>query len=358
VWTVADLDGNRGAIAALSLALSLAMLLRRTYPLALVASVLLYFAVTAAAGWNTPDVTFFPSAALIVSSYSVAAHSETRTGLIGAALVACVPVAGFVAGDLSIVQVFFMLLFNAASWSAGQLVRTREDETLRVSARSAALEREAEERTRAAVADERARIARELHDVVSHGLSGMVFEAAGAERVVDRDPELALEALQSIQTAGADAAAELRRLLGMMRSAPGAGAPDTIPTLTRVDELVDRARRSGVDASLVTDGELDALPAGLQLAAYRIVQEALTNVVKHAPGAAAQVALRRAPGSLEVEIADSGTRAPRPSSSPGHGLIGMRERVALYGGELETRALRPAGFRVVARFPLGHAAGR
>jgi signal transduction histidine kinase len=355
VWTVADLDGNRYAIAALSLALAFSMLLRRAYPLVVVGCVLAYFAVTAVAGWNTPDVTFFPSAALMISADSVAAHGDTRTGLLGAGLIACVPLAGFLAGDLSIVEVFFMLLFNAASWSAGQLVRNREEEARRIGHRSAALEREAEERTRAAVAEERARIARELHDVVSHGLSGMVFEAAGAERVLERDPERAREALHSIRTAGTDAAAELHRLLGMMRSAPADGSPDALPTLAGVDELVERARRSGVEVSFATDGQLDALPAGLQLAAYRIVQEGLTNVLKHAPGASARVALRQLPGRLEVEVVDSGAARAAPTSPLGHGLVGMRERVAVYGGELETGPVQPAGFRVLARFPLANA---
>jgi signal transduction histidine kinase len=355
VWTVSGLEGNQDAIAALSFALAVTLLLRRAYPLAVVGAVALYFVITSAAGWNTPDVTFFPSAALIVAAYSVAAFSDTRTGLIGAGLVAFVPVAGFVVGDLSIVEVFFILLFNGASWSAGQLVRTREEEARSIGLRSAALEREAEERTRAAVADERARIARELHDVVSHGLSGMVFAAAGAERVLDRDPRLAQDALRSIQSTGADAAAEMRRLLGMMRGAPIAGSPDALPAIADVDELVARARRSGGAVSLATDGELDALPAGLQLAAYRIVQEGLTNVAKHASGATAQVALRAHGGQLEVEIVDSGAPGAARVSPPGHGIVGMRERVALYGGELEAGPVQPTGFRVVARFPLGPA---
>lgn len=354
VWTVSGLHGDRAAIAALTGVLALTLLVRRRYPLAVVASVCLYFVVTAVAGWNTPDVTFFPSAALMLASYSVAAHGDLRAALIGAALVVAIGVAALVTGDLSAVGVFFFLLFNAASWSAGQLVRTRDEQVRTEAARSSVLERETAERTRVALAEERARIARELHDVVSHGLSGIMLEAAGAEHLAERDPDRVREALRSIQAAGAEANGELRRLLGMMRSAPAGRGEPPIPALADADELVARARRSGLDVDFTSDGELDGLPAGLQLAAYRIVQEALTNVVKHAHGAATRVALRREPGRLEVEVTDSGGRTSR-GAKHGHGLVGMRERVALYGGDLDAGPLPGGGFRVLATFPLAGA---
>ncbi|MEA2405238.1 MAG: hypothetical protein QOE08_1885, partial [Thermoleophilaceae bacterium] len=278
VWTVTGLHGSRAAIAALSAALAVVLLLRRRHPLAVMVGVCAYFVVTAAAGWNTPDVTFFPSAALMLASYSVAAHGDLRSALIGAGLVVGIGVAALANGDLNLVGVFFLLLFNAASWSAGQLVHARDEQAQTLSARSAALERETEERTRVAVAEERARIARELHDVVSHGLSGMMLEAAGAEHVVRDDPDAARNSLRSIQHAGGEATGELRRLLGMMRGAAARGDDDALPTLARVGELVERARRAGSEVELIGEGDLETLPAGLQVAAYRIVQEALTNV--------------------------------------------------------------------------------
>jgi signal transduction histidine kinase len=352
VWTVGDLVGNRAAISAISLAVGLSLFFRRRHPFAVLVGVCAYFPITAAAGWNTPEVTFFPSGMLMLASYSVAAHGDRRRALAGAALVVAVAVAGIAAGDLGAQEAFFFLLFNAAAWTGGLLVHSREQQAVELVGRSEALEREAEERARVAAAEERARIARELHDVVSHGLSGIVLEAAGAERVLDRDPEAVRGALDSIQRAGREATGELRRLLGMMRTARGAGDAGPLPALTRAGELAGRARRAGIKVELRTEGDLAALPAGLQVAAYRILQEAVTNVLKHAPGTTAYMVVRRTPSSLEVGVLDEGDGRTAARAPPGHGLIGMRERVALYGGVLEAGTRQGGGFRVHAHFPL------
>jgi signal transduction histidine kinase len=353
VWTVDDLVGDRAATAAAGAGLALALAFRRHRPLAVTVVICAFFPVTAALGWNTPDATFFPSAALMLCSYSVAAHGEHRTALVGAALVVAVAIGGMMAGDLDAGQAFFLLLFNAAAWSGGWIVKTRERDVVELAGRFDALEREADERARVAAAEERARIARELHDVVSHGLSGIVLEAAGAERSLERDGEAARSALRSIQQAGRDASDELRRLLGLMRSTEDAACGSELPNLSRAEELAERARRAGATVDLDTEGDLESLPAGLQLTSYRIVQEALTNVLKHARGAATEVAIRRTARSLEVEVTDRGGPPATGRARPGHGLVGMRERVALYGGELEAGPLPGGGFSVHARFPLG-----
>jgi signal transduction histidine kinase len=352
VWTVDDLEGDRAATAAVSATLALALAFRRRQPLAVMVAVCAFFPITSATGWNTPDATFFPSAALMLSSYSVAAHGERRAALVGVALVGAVAIGGTAAGDLGVGQAFFLLLFNAAAWSGGRIVHTRERNVVELADRFDALERAADERARIAAAEERARIARELHDVISHGLSGIVLEAAGAERVFERDSDAVRGALRSIQHAGREAADELHRLLGIMRSTDYAAPGSELPRLSQAEELADRARRAGAEVDFDTEGDLDSLPAGLQLASYRIVQEALTNVLKHAPGAATEVAIRRTPRSLEIEVTDRGGPPATSRARPGHGLVGMRERVALYAGELEAGPLPDGGFSVHASFPL------
>ena len=339
-------------MAALSLALTLPLLFRRDHPLAVLVWVCAYFAVSSAAGFNTPDVTFFPSAALMIASYSVAAHGDDRAALTGAALVVALVAAELAAGEIAAQEAFFILLFNAAAWSGGKIVHVREQHVVELTGRSAVLEREAEERARVAAVEERARIARELHDVVSHGLSGITLEAAGAERALERDPERVRDALRAIQDAGREATEELRRLLGVMRAGEGAFGEAPLPTLRRADELVARARRRDADVRLRIEGDLDALPAGVDVAAYRILQEAVTNLLKHAPGAAADVVIRRSPELLVLEVTDDGPGRSSTPARPGHGLIGMRERVALYGGALEAGPLPAGGFRIHARFPL------
>ena len=352
VWTVDGLGGDRDVIAAASLALTLSLAFRRHHPLAVLVCVCAFFPLSSAAGWDVPSVTFFPSAALMLASYSVAAHGDLRTALTGAALVVGVIVVGIPVGDVGAPEAFFILLFNSATWTGGRLVHSRERQVVELAGRSEALEREAEERARIAAVEERARIARELHDVVSHGLGGITLEAAGAEHILDRDPEAARAALRAIQHAGREAMGELRRLLGVIRATPQAGDDAPLPSLQRAGELVERARRAGADVELRSEGDLAALPSGVDVAAYRILQEALTNVLKHAPRARTRAVVRRGTVSLEVEVTNEGGAPASPPPRPGHGLVGMRERVALYGGALDAGPLPVGDFRVHARLPL------
>lgn len=207
----------------------------------------------------------------------------------------------------------------------------------------------------AAVLEERQRLARELHDVVAHGLSVIVLQAGAARRVAATDPDRAGAALATIEQAGRDALVEMRRLLGVMR-AGAESALDPQPGLDALDALIDRLRSAGLRVELRREG-LGRLPVGVDLSAYRIVQEALTNAVKHAPGARIEVALRQDGARLEVEVRDDGAAEPRPTEPPagGHGLLGMRERVALFDGQLEAGP-HGAGYRVRATLPLERAA--
>jgi signal transduction histidine kinase len=213
------------------------------------------------------------------------------------------------------------------------------------------------------VTAERMRVARELHDAVAHNISVIAIQAGGADGIVERDPERALQSAELIAAVAREALAELGRLVGTPPDADAFGAGLTPPSLAHVDALAARARDAGQPVELRVEGEPAALPGGVELAAYRIVQEALTNASKYAAGARAQVVVRYERHAVEVEIADEGG-APAPAaagragggdSGLGHGLIGIRERVALYGGTVDAGRRPSGGFRVHARLPIGGA---
>jgi signal transduction histidine kinase len=211
-------------------------------------------------------------------------------------------------------------------------------------------ERERDLAAREAVVEERARIARELHDVIAHNVSMMVVQA-GAERRVVEPTSGTRDVLETIEQIGRSALTEMRRLVGMLRT----DAPDSLspqPGLDDVPALVTKIREAGLPVELSVEGERRALPAGIELSAYRIVQEALTNTLKHADGAHAEVHVRYGSDSLELEIVDDGPGGPARASGGGHGLVGMRERVALYGGRLDAGRRAEGGFAVHVLLPV------
>jgi signal transduction histidine kinase len=227
----------------------------------------------------------------------------------------------------------------------------RHTETLREQAERAECERrEAAERAAAA---ERARIARELHDVISHDVSLIVLQAA-VERRVHRDGGATAQAFATIESSGREALAELRRMLGVLRKDDGDAPLRPQPGIADLPELVEQARAAGVPVDVVVDGAPVPVPPGLDIAAYRIVQESITNAAKHAAGAAVTASLRYEDGALAIDVVNAvGRHSPtRPLPDGGHGLIGMKERVALFGGTLEASPVEDGGFRVRARLPL------
>jgi signal transduction histidine kinase len=210
--------------------------------------------------------------------------------------------------------------------------------------------REREIATREAVAAERAAIARELHDVVAHHMSVMVVQAGAARAVSGSDPAAAAEALRQIEASGRTGLTEMRRLLEVLKAERDGDGRAPQPGLGRLDELLDGMRVSGLPVEAVVEGSPRPLPPGVDLSAYRIVQEALTNALRHAGGASARVVVRYEPDAVELEVADDGPGPPEdPNASGGHGLIGMRERVQLFGGELEAGPRPGGGFLVRAR---------
>jgi signal transduction histidine kinase len=216
----------------------------------------------------------------------------------------------------------------------------------------------AAEQARRRADDERLRVARELHDVVSHSIAMINFRAGVALHVLERRPEQAREALTAIRQASAGALQELRATLGVLRQpAGGERSQASLPGLAQLEELVAGAAGAGPPVALVVDGEPADLPPAVDLAAYRVVQESLTNVVRHAGAARATVRVAFGPADLVVEVTDDGVGAPADLSSGGHGIAGMRERVAALGGELQAGPGPLGGFRVRARLPLVGAQG-
>jgi signal transduction histidine kinase len=247
--------------------------------------------------------------------------------------------------------VFNAPIFGGLPFAVGRWARERREREQASRERAERIDAERELRVRAAALGERARLAREIHDVVAHSVSVMVIQAAGARAVMDGEPDRASAALSSVERAGREALAEMRRLLGVLGDGERLRALAPQPGVEDLAELVRAACAAGLPASIRVEGEPVIVPAGLSLCAYRVVQEALTNSIKHAGPARAEVAVRWRPDVLELEIADDG---PGPVRSPrgGHGLMGMRERTALHGGSVSTGPRPGGGFAVCARIPL------
>jgi signal transduction histidine kinase len=295
-----------------------------------------------------------PYLAPLVGLYSVGVHCSRRE-LLAAAAIALAAFTVVVAASPSegISEFGFMAVGIIAALAVGLAVRQMGFETDTLAARAAELERSHDETARAAIAAERARIARELHDVIGHSISVMGVQAGAVRRVLAPEQERERRALLGVERVGRDAVTEMRRLLGFLRPAEGMdGDSAPAPTLARLDDLVGEMRRAGLDVELVVEGELDDLSAGRALAAFRILQEALTNALKHAPGAHVRAVLRRTPQELTIEVTDDGGDGPPPASNGGgYGLVGMRERLALYGGTLEAGPTGGRGYAVVAHLP-------
>ena len=239
-------------------------------------------------------------------------------------------------------------------WIMGLLFRQRLLRVADLQAQAEQLRQGQAERARWAVVEERSRIARELHDVIAHSVSVMVIQAAAARHTLDPGDGEMREALQSVETAGREALAELRRLLGILRRPDDEPALAPVPGLGRVGTLVEQMREAGLPTELRVEGEPAEIAPGIDLTAYRVIQEALTNALKHAGPARAQVRIRYRPRELDLEISDNGRGTDGHADGGGHGLAGMRERVTLYGGTLDA-GRGDTGFTVHARLPVGGA---
>jgi signal transduction histidine kinase len=298
------------------------------------------------------------SAALVITFfvmlYSVGRHTaglERWLGLGGVVVFTALFALDEAQAGLDTGDVAFAAVFVGAPWLAGLTLRIRHDREHTWRARNEALRAEQEERERRAVAAERARIARELHDVVSHAIAVTVLQARGARRMLGVDELSVRRALDAIDHTNTQALSDMRRLLALLRDTEDNSVDAPQPTLDQLPGLVDQVRGSGLPVELRVVGTPDDVPPGVELSAYRIVQEALTNVIKHAgPGARAEVDLRYGDEVLELSVVDDG-RGASLETRVGHGLVGIRERVAVVGGQVETRPRDEGGFAVRVRLP-------
>jgi signal transduction histidine kinase len=245
---------------------------------------------------------------------------------------------------------WFSVIFSLV-WTVGFALSRKFREAYEAKERAARAEQEREERARLAVSDERARIARELHDVVGHSVSVMTVQASAARRLLRPDQQKEREALLVVEQTGREALAEMRRMVGVLRRPEEAPALAPQPSLEHLDKLLTHARESGLRVELRIEGTPAQLPAGVDLTAYRLVQEGLTNALKHARAQHAEVTVRYGDGHVELSVSDDG-RGTGDGDGGGHGLVGMRERLSVYGGELEAGPRPEGGYRLRARLPV------
>jgi len=351
-----DLSLPRGTLVlgcALVLVHTLPLAARRRFPGAVLALVVASGLAFAALDLP-PDIL---GLAILVAVYSVAAYGRRWVALAGLAvaelgLVAVQLTPGRIGVDTLVVNMGVV----AAAWLLGHFAHNYRAYAARLEERTGELERAREELARRAVVEERLRLARELHDVVAHAMSVIAVQSGVGAHVASTQPEEAAKALAAIEATSRAALTELRRLLGVLRQEDepqGDLAP--VPGLADLDGLLAEVAKAGLAVRLQVEGRPAHLPAGVDLSAYRIVQEALTNVVKHAGPARAQVAIRYRDHEVRVEVTDDGRGAAAPTGDGrarvGHGLIGMRERVSVFGGDLEVGPRPGGGFRVAARLP-------
>jgi signal transduction histidine kinase len=286
----------------------------------------------------------------VVGSFSAGAYAAQRAAVAGLVYWFGVSTVWMVVWGADLADLAFELVLVTAPWVSGVALR-RKRKQAEGAERRADL---AAARAASAIADERARIARELHDVVAHAVGMMVVQAGAASQLLDQDPARARRALDAVQQTGRLAVDELARMLGLLRMQDQTASP--LPSLSRVAELISDIRGTGTDVLLDSDGDLGDLPAALDATAYRILQEALTNVVKHAPGATAQVRLLRCAGHLEIEVVNTRTRDTPQQGGTGHGLLGIGERASVFGGRLHSGPTADGGYRLHVWLPINAAA--
>jgi signal transduction histidine kinase len=343
------------------------LVFRRVRPAAVAAAELAVVGawVVALYGWEQGPFGGF--VVLIVAAFALGVHGRDRRALAAVAALLAVWLArdayGLGEGLVPVGDVLPFWLWIAGAYGIGTALRRRESLAALLEDRAVRAERERELRAREAIVEERGRIARELHDVVAHNVSVMVIQAQGAGRVLEGDQPQVRTALEAIETTGREAVDEVRRLLGVLRAGDAAPAAALAPRpgLAQLDALLDSVRAAGVRVDLDVEGRPVTLPPGIDVSAYRIVQEALTNTLRHADARHAAVVVRYAPQAVELEVRDDGRAgAGRAAGNGGggHGLVGMRERTALFGGELSAGRQNGGGWTVRARLPVDGAATR
>jgi signal transduction histidine kinase len=341
-----DGPGERWQRVLIAIALTAPLVFRRRAPvlgLLFLAAVIIPWAYAA----DRPEDGSFPFPVLLVLGFSAGLYvKSTKLSLVGflipeATMLSIIPSPSF-EGAPGATEYLILTFFVTFAWGSGRLLRRRIEQI-------AEAEAAGDELARDAVSAERARVARELHDVVGHSVGIIAMQAGAAEQLVEKDPAAAREHMATVRRTAQDAMREMRRLVQVLREDGVDFAPQ--PTLAQAEQLVDDARLAGVDAELEVEGDRRDLPPAIDLAAYRIVQEGLTNVRKHAGPVAARVRLLYADNAVYVEVRNEPGAVTANGSGGGHGLPGMRERVRIFGGEVEAGPAPTGGYVLRARLP-------
>jgi signal transduction histidine kinase len=333
--------------------LVLPLLAYRRYPFAAPASYwLLAIAITVVDGTLIPYVDSLSVVGLAAAFLLGNVRDSARAWLgLAIVVVAMLVVVHYIPGDQSANLYVFITLRYVAAWIAGYALRERSEQAYAAEVRAARAEHERESAARVAVAEERARIARELHDIVAHAVSVMVLQVGAVRHKLPDAMAEDRDALRRVERAGRTALAEMRRLLAAMRPYGDEAELVPQPGLDELNALLAEVGRAGLPVELHLEGQPYPLPRGIDLSAYRIVQEGLTNVLKHAGASDADVIVRYRPDEVEIEVRDNGDGSST-GDGLGHGLVGIRERVKIYGGEMSARAEPDGGFVLSTRLPV------
>jgi signal transduction histidine kinase len=349
-----NIDGPHWVNAVAAAGVTLPVAWRRTMPLVIAPLMVAVVALEELLNGDLIENTVTPVITFPLAVYSMGVLLDRRRAIASFSTTLVLLAVAVAASDNVTVDTFvFFLLVVGGPFLVGRIVNARIQLARELRAKASRLERDQAEAQKLAVAEERARIAREMHDVVAHNVSVMVVQASAARRMIDHDPARAREALTSVEQTGREALAEMRRMLDVLRVEDERAALAPQPSIDELESLIDIARQAGLKVDFELEGERRRVSSGVDLSAFRIVQEALSNTIKHAGAANARVRLRFGDDEMEVDVVDDGHGVrPRDENGGGQGLVGMRERVAMLGGRLEAGYRANGGFEVRATLPL------
>ena len=344
---------NRALIAVIALGWTLPFALLRRFPLWAPTVVAASIALAAFVSGDAINNLTMPYMAALVASVAFGLIADRAQRVAGWTVIVAAAVVVNYQTSSAFSDLFVLILILTLAWFFGVLLGTRTEQARELRVRVEAAEREQAFAAERATAEERARIARELHDVVAHSVSVMVVQASGVRRLLKEEQHRERDALMSVEQIGRQALTEMRRMLGVMRTGEEqpAAALTPQPGLQHLDRLIAQVEEAGLPVALRVEGERPELSPGVDLSAYRIIQEGLTNALKHSKGAHAEVVIRYVDSSVQLEISDDGLGSTNGDGN-GHGLVGMRERVALYGGTLEAGPRDGGGFVLRAKLPV------
>jgi signal transduction histidine kinase len=350
------IDGPAWVNAVAAAGSTLPIALRRRWPLAVAVTVAAVVSWQEVLNGDLTENSITPLLTFPMAVYALSAYTDRRRAVAGlAAVIALIWTDVIVSSHPDSASFLFTALLVFGPWLVGRIVAARSELAEELRDKADRLERAQEKQAQLAVAEERTRIARELHDVVAHNVSVMVVQAAAARRMIDRDASKAKEALGSVEQTGREALKEMRRVVGMLGQKDEELALAPQPSVDELGWLIEHAREAGLEVELTIEGDRKRLESGVDLSAFRIVQEALTNTLKHAGPARAEVRIRYGEHDVEVDVRDNGRGVPAAADNgavTGQGLVGMRERVAMLGGEIEAGYRKDGGFGVHAKLPL------